>query len=104
MTTTVPSIFLFDFRYGDGLNPWGDLITMARTWCMLKPGGKILVGVPVNKQEVTYFNAGRTYGPKLLSQLFANFKLLHTNNRYVDQSNQMCEWCYQPLFLLEKIS
>ena len=25
-------------RYGDPLNPWGDLITMAQAWCLLKPG------------------------------------------------------------------
>ena len=23
-------------RYGDGLNPYGDLITMARAWCVTK--------------------------------------------------------------------
>ena len=25
-------------RYGDSLNPWGDLIAMAQSWCLLKPG------------------------------------------------------------------
>ena len=25
-------------RYGDPLNPWGDLIAMAQSWCLLKPG------------------------------------------------------------------
>jgi hypothetical protein len=33
-------------RYGDQLNPWGDLITMAKIWCALKPGGLGLIGVP----------------------------------------------------------
>jgi hypothetical protein len=28
------------------LNPWGDLITMARAWCLLKPGGRAIVGTP----------------------------------------------------------
>ena len=28
------------------LNPWGDLIAMARSWCLVKPGGYGLVGVP----------------------------------------------------------
>ena len=32
--------------YGDSINPWGDLISMARAWCTLKPKGKALVGVP----------------------------------------------------------
>jgi len=35
-------------RYGDQLNPWGDLITMARAWCMVKPGGFAAIGVPVH--------------------------------------------------------
>jgi hypothetical protein len=33
-------------RYGDQLNPWGDLITMAKIWCALKPSGLGLIGVP----------------------------------------------------------
>ena len=33
-------------RYGDSLNPWGDLITMAQAWCLLKPGARALVGIP----------------------------------------------------------
>ena len=35
-------------RYGDPLNPFGDLITMAQAWCLLKPGARALVGVPGN--------------------------------------------------------
>ena len=37
-------LYQFYFRYGDSLNPWGDLIAMARAWCVLKPGGKALIG------------------------------------------------------------
>jgi len=32
-------------RYGDALNPWGDLQAMARAWCLCKPGGGLLLGV-----------------------------------------------------------
>ncbi len=28
------------------LNPWGDLIAMARSWCLVKPAGYGIVGVP----------------------------------------------------------
>jgi len=34
------------------LNPWGDLITMARAWCLVKPGGLGLVGVPTGIDQV----------------------------------------------------
>jgi hypothetical protein len=32
-------------RYGDQLNPWGDLQSVARAWCVCKPGGDMLLGV-----------------------------------------------------------
>ena len=35
--------------YGDRLNPWGDLITMAKSWCILKPKALALVAVPSYK-------------------------------------------------------
>ena len=38
--------------YGDSINPWGDLITMARAWCTLKPKAKALVGVPYGPDVV----------------------------------------------------
>ena len=32
-------------RYGDQLNPWGDLQSVARAWCVCKPGGDMLLGI-----------------------------------------------------------
>ena len=32
-------------RYTDPLNPYGDLESMAQSWCMVKPGGMFAVGV-----------------------------------------------------------
>jgi len=26
-------------RYGDSLNPWGDIEAAVQTWCLLRPGG-----------------------------------------------------------------
>ena len=46
-------------RYGDGLHPWGDLVTMARTHCVLKPGGMVMVGIPTGYQDTLLFNAHR---------------------------------------------
>ena len=39
-------------RYGDMLNPWGDLMTMARAWCLTKPGGHAIIGVPTGPDEI----------------------------------------------------
>ena len=33
-------------RYGDKLNPWGDLITMAKAWCIMKPKARAFIGIP----------------------------------------------------------
>jgi len=39
-------------RYGDQLNPWGDLITMATAWCVVKPHGLALVRVPTGLEQL----------------------------------------------------
>jgi hypothetical protein len=49
-SSVVPCLIIL--RYGDMLNPWGDLITMARAWCLVKPGGLGLVGVPTGMDQV----------------------------------------------------
>ena len=59
-------------RYGDGLNPWGDLQGIARTWCVTRPGGELLLAVPVGPDLIEY-NAHRKYGPLMFSHLTANW-------------------------------
>ena len=56
--------------YGDSINPWGDLITMARAWCTLKPKAKALVGVP--------------YGPDVVQvPILSRQKPLATSRNYI---------------------
>jgi len=51
-------------RYGDGINPWGDLITMARTSCVVKQKtGHVVIGVPSGVKDGIYYNAHRIFGP-----------------------------------------
>ncbi len=38
--------------YGEAINPWSDLITIARAWCVLKPKARALVGVPTGPDRV----------------------------------------------------
>jgi Caenorhabditis protein of unknown function, DUF268 len=47
--------------YGDAWNPWGDLIAVARVWCITKPGGYLLLGLPTGIDAIK-FNAHRVYG------------------------------------------
>jgi hypothetical protein len=60
-------------RYGDELNPWGDLQAFARAWCVTKPGGGLLIAVPGGTEDSIQFNAHRLYGPTMLSHLTANY-------------------------------
>ena len=88
-------------RYGDNLNPWGDLIAMARAWCLLKPGSLALIGVPTGPIDKIVFNSHRIYGPIMYSHLFANWKLIWTEIDY-SKHFKHCDYCYQPLTILKR--
>ena len=55
-------------RYGDPLNPDGDLESMSRIARMVKPGGHMFITVPVGSDMVV-FNLLRRYGPIRLPRL-----------------------------------
>ena len=96
------SKLILSFRYGDTLNPWGDLITMARAWCVLKPGGRALIGVPIGPgKDQIYFNTHRNYGPIMLPHLFANWKQIMSELDY-EKYDPVCNSCYQEICILEK--
>lgn len=64
-------------RYGDALNPWGDLQAIARAWCITKPNGELLLGVMTAADDSfgrIEFNAHRLYGSLMFSHLSANWK------------------------------
>ena len=69
--------FILEYRYGDELNPWGDIITMGRVWCQMKPGARALVGFPAGKDTIC-FNAAKFYGSFLLPHVFANWKQVYS--------------------------
>jgi hypothetical protein len=52
-------------RYGDPFNPWGDLMSVGRAWCVTKPNGKLLNAVPYEDEgDRVVYNAHRVYGPR----------------------------------------
>jgi hypothetical protein len=63
-------------RYGDALNPWGDLLNVARGYCVTKPGGFLVLGVPTGKDGIE-FNAHRIYG-------YARWPLISANWVQID--------------------
>ena len=51
-------------RYGDSLNPWGDMMTVAGAWCVTTEDAQMAIGVPVTRSGgpgVLAFNAHRIY-------------------------------------------
>ena len=64
-------------RYGDALNPWGDILGVARAWCVTKPGGQMFLGLPSGPVDSVEFNAHRIYGEK-------RWPLIATNWRQTD--------------------
>ncbi|TPX34738.1 hypothetical protein SmJEL517_g02715 [Synchytrium microbalum] len=62
-------------RYGDVLNPIGDLQTMAKMLSVLKPGGYAFIGVPCCVDSLVW-NVHRKYGPLRLKLMFAGYRLV----------------------------
>ncbi len=46
-------------RFGDAINPWGDIMTVAKIRCVLKDNGLVLVGVPMDSKDIVNFNRHR---------------------------------------------
>ena len=52
---------------------------MAKAWCLRKPAGKAVIGIPVGPSNKIVFNSHKIYGPKMQSHLIANWKLENRN-------------------------
>ncbi len=61
-------------RYGDPLDPEGDLKAMAELQRVLAPGGDLLIVVPIGKPMVQ-FNAHRIYSYSQVREAFTGFEL-----------------------------
>jgi hypothetical protein len=62
-------------RYGDRLNPWGDIIAIARAWCVTKVHGSLTIGVPYTSgDDNIQYNAHRVYGKIRYPYLCANWR------------------------------
>jgi hypothetical protein len=70
-------------RYGDPLDPNGDLEAMRQVHCMLKPDGILFLGLYTSGNENSYleFNAHRVYGPKRMKLIFNGWEILDRSSR-----------------------
>ncbi|CAI2353989.1 unnamed protein product [Caenorhabditis sp. 36 PRJEB53466] len=64
-------------RYGDPIDPIGDLREMLKIKCLLKPGGLLFLGVPLGTDAIQ-FNAHRIYGSVRLAMLIYGFEWIGT--------------------------
>jgi hypothetical protein len=89
-------------RYGDPLNAFGDLESIAKMHCMLKPNGLLFFGVPFGFDEIQ-FNAHRIYGYRRLSVVFSlGFRLVDIVNEKPFLINKYNSWEVQPLMVMQK--
>lgn len=62
-------------RYGDILNPIGDLQAMAKLLTVVKPGGFLFLGVPCCRDAISW-NAHRYYGTLRIPAFLAGWTLI----------------------------
>jgi len=63
-------------RYGDALNPWGDLLEIARAHCVCKANGSLIIAV-MTGSDALVFNAHRVYGDVRWPYLASNWHQVH---------------------------
>jgi hypothetical protein len=65
-------------RYGDALNPWGDIIVIAKAWCVTKVNGSLTLAVMFNEnKDYIRFNADRFCGKIRYPYLTSNWRLFY---------------------------
>jgi len=95
-------------RYGDPLNPNGDIETMEQIYQSLDTGGHCFVGFPVG-QDYLIWNACRIYGPIRLKMMYLDkFKELEwfgCDKSYIYRDHVsvgMPSYSMQPIIVLQK--
>lgn len=68
-------------RYGDPIDPWGSEKAIRELKRVLKPGGSLLISVPIDRVSRVYFNAHRAFARDYLLSLMEGLRLIE--ERYV---------------------
>ncbi|TPX64634.1 hypothetical protein SpCBS45565_g05735 [Spizellomyces sp. 'palustris'] len=87
-------------RYGDNLNPSGDLQTMAKMLTVVKPGGFMFIGVPCCFDRLDW-NAHRIYGPLRLPKMFAGWRILGVFPKDAMTRHVTSDEIFQPVWALQ---
>ncbi len=69
-------------RYGDAINGFGSEEAIAEIIRVTKPGGHIVISVPIDRMNKIYFNAHRAFTPSYLLKLFDRCNLVESKYIY----------------------
>ena len=80
-------------RYGDKINPQGDLQAVSELKRVTAPGGDLLLVVPVSGEARLQFNAHRIYRYDQIINLFDNFELINfslvdDNKNFINKASE----------------
>ena len=91
-------------RYGEDLDPDGDLKAMRAIYRNLSPGGVLYWGAPVG-QDGLMWNAMRIYGRKRLALLWDGFEVVEWfgHDETVLEEAPLWQWTNQPVVVLRKV-
>ena len=91
-------------RYGDPIDPTGDLKAMQKIKELLKPDGWLILGVPVGSDALVW-NAHRIYGRTRFPLLTEGWELLDSFGFDQDSFDaELGRWETQPVFVLRPCS
>ena len=92
-------------RYGDPINPDGDIEAMREAREMLTDDGLLFFSVPMGVDKV-YFNVHRVYGKHRFPELIEGFEVIESfgvgPNSHTRTDNVASGTPYQPVFILKK--
>lgn len=90
-------------RYGDPLNPYADLESIARVHCLLKKGGLFFLALPIGADRIL-FNAHRVYGKHRSGMILSHWEpvdLIGATVRFIANASRI-ENTNQPIWVLRK--
>lgn len=89
-------------RYGDSINPTGDIEAMEKMKTLVKEDGIMLLSVPVGRDMIV-FNRHRVYGELRLSMMLEKWDMIDSYGFEWNKMKDYSKGDYQPIFVLKNI-
>lgn len=88
-------------RYGDSIDPDGWRKALSSFERVLKPGGHLYLGVPIESENRLVFNAHRIFNPMTIIEAFINMKLV---DFAIIEGEEGCNYITVPLENISQVS